>query len=89
LLISSIKNNIYDTKIKITTELKDLVQNEIETPDGVAILEQIYVTELGHIMMRLYYRDRKIWINKKVSTLEELLTGTNLKKTDKFTIKRF
>jgi hypothetical protein len=69
--------------------LKDLVQNEIETPDGVAILEQIYVTELGYIMMRLYYRDRKVWINKQVSTLDELLIDTNFKRTDKFTIKRF
>lgn len=69
--------------------MKDLVQNEIETPDGVAILEQIYVTELGCIMMRLYYRDRKVWINKQVSTLDELLTDTNFKRTDKFTIKRF
>jgi hypothetical protein len=65
------------------------VQNEIETPDGVAILEQIYVTELGYIMMRLYYRDRKVWINKQVSTLDELLIDTNFKRTDKFTIKRF
>jgi hypothetical protein len=69
--------------------LKDLVQNEIETPDGVAILEQIYVTELGYIMVRLYYRDRKVWINKQVSTLDELLIDTNFKRTDKFTIKRF
>jgi hypothetical protein len=69
--------------------LKDLVQNEIETPDGVAILEQIYVTELGYIMVRLYYRDRKVWINRQVSTLNELLLGTNFKSTDKFTIKRF
>ena len=69
--------------------MKDLVQNEIETPDGVAILEQIYVTELGYIMMRLYYRDRKVWINKQVSTLDELLIDTNFKRTDKFTIKRF
>ena len=65
------------------------MQNEIETPDGVAILEQIYVTELGYIMMRLYYRDRKVWINKQVSTLDELLIDTNFKRTDKFTIKRF
>lgn len=76
-------------KIIKLTELKDLVQNEIATPDGVAVLEQIYVTELGHIMVRLYYKDRKIWINKKVSTLENLLHNTNLKKTDKFTIKRY
>ena len=69
--------------------MKDLVQNEIETPDGVAILEQIYVTELGYIMVRLYYRDRKVWINKQVSTLDELLIDTNFKRTDKFTIKRF
>ena len=69
--------------------MKDLVQNEIETPDGVAILEQIYVTELGYIMVRLYYRDRKVWINRQVSTLNELLLGTNFKSTDKFTIKRF
>lgn len=80
-----LKKNIY-YKIKIN-ELKNLVQNEIETPKGIAIIEQIYLTELGHIMMRLYYKDKKIWLNKKISNLDDLLIGTDLKKNNKFTIK--
>ncbi len=60
--------------------MKNLTQTEIDTPDGVALLEQIYITELGHVMVRIYYKNKGIWINKKVSSLESLLSGTGFSK---------
>jgi hypothetical protein len=68
--------------------LKDLIQTEIDTPDGVGILEQIYITELGHVMVRIYYRKKGVWINIKISSLENLLEGTGLKSKGDYRIRK-
>jgi len=67
--------------------LKDLIQTEIDTPDGVALLEQIYITELGHVMARVYYKKKGIRINKRLTNLEELLQNTGLSVKDEETMK--
>jgi hypothetical protein len=36
---------------------------EIETPNGKAILEKIWISDLNYIMMKLYFPDRKVWVN--------------------------
>ncbi len=58
--------------------MKDLIRTEVETPDGVGLLEQIYVTELGHIMLRIYYKKKGIWINRRITSLESFLEGTGI-----------
>ncbi len=68
--------------------MKDLIQTEIDTPDGVGILEQIYITELGHVMARIYYRKKGVWINIKISSLENLLEGTGLKSKGDYRIRK-
>ena len=68
--------------------MKDLIQTEIYTPDGVGILEQIYITELGHVMARIYYRKKGVWINIKISSLENLLEGTGLKSKGDYRIRK-
>ena len=35
--------------------MKNIVNSEVDTPDGKATLKEIYVTELGYIMAKLYY----------------------------------
>lgn len=52
---------------------------EVDTAYGPAILEDIYFTELGHVMIRLYILETKTWINKKISSLDILL-GKNIAK---------
>ena len=69
--------------------MKDLIQTEIDTPDGVGILEQIYITELGHVMARIYYRKKGIWINRKITSLESFLEGSGLKSKGDYRVKRF
>ena len=69
--------------------MKDLIQNEIDTPDGVGILEQIYITELGHVMARIYYRKKGIWINKKITSLDNFLEGSGLKQTGDYRVNKF
>jgi hypothetical protein len=69
--------------------LKDLIQTEIDTPDGVGLLEQIYITELGHVMARIYYRKKGIWINRKITSLDNFLEGSGLKQTGDYRVNKF
>lgn len=68
--------------------MKDTIQTEIETPDGVGLLEQIYITELGHVMARIFYQKKGIWINRRITNLESLLEGSGLKATGDYRVKK-
>lgn len=46
----------------------------MDTPDGVGVLEKIYVTELGLVMGKIFYPNRKVWVNYQLSNLDELLS---------------
>lgn len=80
-----LKNVIYnltftivkDKKINIY-ELKNIVNSEVETPDGKATLKEIYVTELGYIMAKVYYPKRGVFINHKIGSLKNLLDTNKL-----------
>ena len=41
-------------------------------------LSKIYVTELGHIMAKIYYPKKRISINYKIGNVEELLENKKL-----------
>ena len=69
--------------------MKDLIQNEIETPEGSGTIEQIYLTELGYVMMRVYLKKKKAWQNIKIGDIKSMLNGTSYKVGKNFIIKRF
>jgi len=50
----------------------------VETPDGKATLKEIYVTELGYIMAKVYYPKRGVFINHKIGSLKNLLDTNKL-----------
>ncbi len=50
----------------------------IQTNDGEGILEQLYFTELGHIMAKIFNTKTKTWTNKKIGNLETLLSENNI-----------
>jgi hypothetical protein len=52
----------------------------VDTPDGKATLKEIYVTELGYIMAKIYYPKKGVNINHKIGYLKNLLNtdGLNL-----------
>jgi hypothetical protein len=60
-------------------QLKKLVNSEVDTPDGEATLSSVYVTELGHIMAKIYYPKRGVWINHKIGDLKSLLNVVDVK----------
>jgi hypothetical protein len=55
------------------SELKKIVNSEVDTPNGKATLREIYVTELGYIMAKLFYKHKKVFINYKIGEISTLL----------------
>jgi len=49
-------------------------QLELVTPDGVARLEKIYFTELGHVMAKIYYTKKKCWVRYRLGDIQEMLS---------------
>lgn len=87
-----LKNVIYnltftiveDKKINIY-ELKNIVNSEVETPDGKATLKEIYVTELGYIMAKLHYPKKGVNINYKIGSIVNLLESEKLNLVSEWT----
>ena len=55
------------------------LQMTIETTDGEGILQQIYFTELGHVMAKIYNPKSKTWTNRRIGNLESLLNENQIK----------
>ncbi len=68
--------------------MKDLIQKEIDTPEGKGFIEQIYLTELGEIMMRIYLEIPKKWTNIRLSNINDLVDRSKYKLGNKFKVKR-
>ena len=51
---------------------------KIKTTRGIGRYEGIKISELGHIMIRVYFPEEKIFVNYAVGSAEDLLSGTQL-----------
>jgi hypothetical protein len=67
--------------------LKNIVNSEVDTPDGKAKLKEIYVTELGYIMAKLYYPKKRVFMNYRIGLLQELLESENFTLTTEWSKK--
>jgi hypothetical protein len=71
--------------------LKNIVNSEVDTPDGKATLKEIYVTELGYIMAKIYYPSKKAFINHRIGSIKNLLESERFSLltewTEKITLK--
>ena len=67
--------------------MKNIVNSEVDTPDGKATLKEIYVTELGHIMAKLYYPKKRVFMNHRIGLLQELLESENFTLTTEWSKK--
>ncbi len=45
---------------------------KVDTPKGKATLTEVYITELGHLMAKIYYSKDKIWVNYRIGSFEDL-----------------
>ena len=50
----------------------------IDTPKGKGTLEEIYVSELGFVMVKVFYPSDKTYTTYNINTLENFLEGTQL-----------
>jgi hypothetical protein len=50
----------------------------IQTPHGVGKFSGIKVSELGHIMVKVFFPEEESYINYSVGNFQNLLAGANL-----------
>lgn len=62
--------------------MKKFFNLEVETLKGKATLVDIYVTELGYLMAKIYFSKENICINYKIGNLEELVKTANIELLD-------
>lgn len=53
--------------------MKNILNSEVDTPEGKATLKEIYVTELGYIMVKIHYPSRGVFVNYNVADIKSLL----------------
>ena len=58
--------------------MKNSIPFDVETQYGEGILEQLYLTELGYVMVRIYFPEQGIRINYNVETIWNLLKDTKI-----------
>lgn len=63
---------------KIIYALKNSIPFDVQTQYGEGILEQIYLTELGYVMVRIYFPDQGIRINYNLQNIWCLLDGSEI-----------
>jgi hypothetical protein len=51
---------------------------EVETPTGKATLVKVYVTELGHLMAKVYHKKEKIWTNYNIGEMNDLMLSQDI-----------
>lgn len=57
----------------INQKLNKILNSDVETPDGKATLNSIYVTELGYIMAKIFYSKKRVFKNFKIGDINSLL----------------
>lgn len=62
--------NIYTKKLRM--------KQKINTPIGEGLLETVYVSELGYVMVKVYYPTDKRWVTYNINRIENILENTQL-----------
>ena len=68
--------------------MKNSVCVEVDTPDGKATLVEVYLTELGHLMAKVYHPKEKVWTNYKIGEISNLIESANMTVLSSTTTKR-
>ena len=59
-----------------TTEL--MFSKKVKTSKGEGVIDSIKITELGHVMLRVYFPKNKCFVNYTISNIVNLLEGSGL-----------
>ena len=60
--------------------MKKSVKLKVDTPKGKATLVDVYVTELGHLMAKVYHPTSKNWINYRIGDVGELVRNGDMER---------
>lgn len=52
---------------------------EVETPNGKATVVKVFITELGHLMAKVYYKKERIWRNHLIASMDDLMIKEDIK----------
>lgn len=58
--------------------MKNSIPFDVTTQNGEGILEQLYLTELGYVMAKIYFPERGIWINYNIQNIWDLLENSDI-----------
>ena len=50
----------------------------METPTGKATLVRVYVTELGHLMAKVYHKKERVWTNYNIGEINDLMISQDI-----------
>jgi len=50
----------------------------VDTPDGKATIVEVFITELGNLMAKLYYPSTKQFVNQKIGNIDDLTKASNI-----------
>ncbi len=59
--------------------MKNIINSEVETPEGKATIQELYVTELGYLMVKLFYKKSNNYRNYKIGSIEDLMLDKDIK----------
>ena len=54
------------------------MEHKVNTPIGEGLLEKIYISELGYVMVKVYYPIEKRWVTYNINRVENILEDTQL-----------
>ena len=60
-----------------------MIKTPIEIDGKTGIIEQIYITELQYLMVKVYFPDRKIWISYNMGKFYDVLPLEKIKANGK------
>lgn len=66
-----------ETSSKVIPHIAEGFTN-IKTPHGIGKFHGVKISELGHIMIRIYFPEGKHYINYTIGNFQKLLKGSNL-----------
>ena len=67
--------------------MKNSIRLKVDTPKGKATLVEVYITELGHLMAKIYYPKDKNWVNHRIGNMEDLIGTANIQLLENITKK--
>jgi hypothetical protein len=71
-------------KTKTVIDTSELMcSKKVKTSKGEGLIESLKITELGFVMLRVYYPEEKCFINYTVSNIIKLLEGSDIELVSK------